>query len=130
VVKRPRQIPARAPLTNAQICAATYVGSKEHKIKRWWGGMPGARLGKDGKAHRPNKERTTICPLVTAAERDIATGWVRAALANGWFEYHDADQEYPARIWYLDADTGTRWEGFRVTDVLGQYKGWPDEEVE
>src|ERR1700693_4510158 len=78
---RPKQIPVRAPLTSQEVNAASYAGSKEHKSQRWWGGLPGARVGADGIAWRPKKQLTTIGPLVTDSDQFRATTWVREALA-------------------------------------------------
>jgi hypothetical protein len=127
VAKRPAQIPQRPPITPEQIALARYVGSPEHKAERWWGGLPAGRKGRDGRLHRPKKQRTTICPLTTEAERDNATLWVREALATGQFEFQEGDKVYPFRLWYTSADE-RRWEAYRVNDIQGEYKGWPDEE--
>jgi hypothetical protein len=78
--KRPNQEPLLRPGSEAErrILAkrASYVGSKEHKVERWWGGLPARYSGKR-KPARHKKQKTTICPLLTEAERDIATGWVQ-----------------------------------------------------
>jgi hypothetical protein len=130
MVKRPVQIPPRAPLTPKQIDAARYIGSPEHKVKRWWGGMPEAYVDTDGVAQRPGKQLTTICPLITEAERDIATHWVQQALREGLLRYFEGDKEFPKRLWYRDPRDGQVWTGFCVNSVLGQYKGWPIDEGE
>jgi hypothetical protein len=122
---RPDQVPQRPQLTEGQILAASYVGSPEHKARRWWGGFPGARLRKDGSARRPKKQQTTICPLVEEADKERATGWVRTALRTGQVLYLEGDQDYPARIWYRDRETGGLWIGYCTNQGLGQYKGWP-----
>jgi hypothetical protein len=80
---RPRQMPQRPALTAAEINAAHYVGSPEHKTKRWWGGLPEAFVGKDGVARRPGKQLTTPCPKTTEEQREEASDWVRTALARG-----------------------------------------------
>jgi len=80
MVKRPSQLAPRAPLTVEQIQTTRYVGSPEHKVKRWWGGLPEAHVDTDGVARRPWKQLTTICPLVSDAERQMATDWVQQAL--------------------------------------------------
>lgn len=126
---RPQQIPARVPLTPAQIAAAAYEGSAEHKIKRWWGGLPKAWEGRDGKAKRPKKEDTTICRKTSEAERDEATDWVRAALRARQFRYFEGDGLYPKHIWYKDS-TGQFWFGFAINQTAGTYKGWPASEAE
>lgn len=79
--------------------------------------MPGGRLG------RPGKQTTTVCPLVSAADRARATTWVRAAIQAGQCIFQQSDQLFPKKIWY-EAD-GQVWMGMRVTDRLGEYKGWP-----
>lgn len=126
---RPKQIPQRGPLGEADILAACYVGSGEHKMMRWWGGMPLARTDKDGKPTRPKKELTTICPRITEQERDVATAWVRAALKSRQFRYFEGDKTYPNHIWYRD-DSGQFWFGFAINQILGTYKGWPISEAE
>ena len=126
---RPRQIPARVPLSAEQIEAASYVGSGEHKAERWWGGLPMARRGKDGVARRPKKQLTTICPKVTAAEREIASTWVIEALRLGQFRYFEGDKTYPKHIWYRDG-TGQFWFGFAINQIQGTYKGWPITEAD
>jgi hypothetical protein len=124
---RPKQIPKRQPLSDNEITAASYQGSKEHKAKRWWGGLPGVRLGKDGKATRPKKQKTTICWLVEEADRFEATHWVREALKNGQCRYYEGDDRYPKHIWYKNKD-GQFWFGFLFDSGHGSYKGWPIEE--
>ena len=126
---RPKQVPEPPPLTEADIEAATYTGSKEHKVVRWWGGLPGARLGKSGTASRPKKQLTTICNLVTEDDRIRATCWVKEALSSRNFKYFEGDQTYPKHIWHQD-ETGQRWFGFCVNGVSGEYKGWPLDEVD
>lgn len=124
MARRPRQAPAHSPLSAIQIAAATYVGSREHKAERWWGGLPGARLDGNGMARRPKKQHTTICPLVTPEDRECATDRVRAALRSGQYRFLDADRDYPGRIWYRDAE-GQVWIGYCINSVRGEYKGWP-----
>lgn len=129
MVKRPAQLAPRTPLSLDQIAAARYVGSPEHKAARWWGGLPEAHLSKDGTARRPGKLLTTICPLVSAAERNLATSWVQMALQVGQLRYYEGDKDFPKRLWFLDGD-GQLWTGFCVNSVLGEYKGWPIDEEE
>ena len=126
---RPRQLPARAKLTEAQISDAHYVGSAEHKTARWWGGLPGTFIGKDRVARRPGKQLTTPCPRTTIQQRDEASRWVRQALAAGQFRFYEGDGTYPKHVWYKDED-GQHWFGFAVNQQLGSYKGWPIEEEE
>ena len=123
---RPKQIPTRSPLTQAQIERALYVGSKEHKAKRWWGGLPGARLGREGVARRPKKQLTSICELVSDADQKRATYWVRESLRLGRFSYCEGDQTYPKHIWHRD-ENGQTWFGFCINGIAGTYKGWPEE---
>ena len=66
----------------------------------WWGGLPGAYVGSSGKATRPKKQDTTICPLTTATDRDVATEWVREALTTGQMRWYEGDQDFPNHIWY------------------------------
>lgn len=124
---RPKQIPPRTPLTADQIAAASYVGSGEHKSVKWWGGRPLAKIGKDGVARRPRKQLTTICPRVTDAEREEASGWVRFALAAGQLRYFEGDKTYPKHIWYMQPN-GQYWFGFAINEIAGTYKGWPIDE--
>jgi hypothetical protein len=126
---RPAQISPRAPLTAAEIEAAQYVGSPEHKVTRWWGGLPGAFLGKDGVARRPGKQLTTPCLRTTGEQRDEASDWVRRALSAGQFRFYEGDGTYPKHLWYKD-DQGQYWFGFVVNQSQGTYKGWPIDEEE
>jgi hypothetical protein len=121
---RPKQLPIRADLTEEQIKEASYVGSPEHKVERWWGGLPEAYMGADGLARRAGKQLTTICPKVTAAERDTASSWVRDALSRKQYRFYEGDKTYPKHLWYED-DAGQLWFGFAVNQILGTYKGWP-----
>ncbi len=73
--------------------------------------------------------QTTICPLTSEADRERATGWVRAALMAGQARFYEGDKDFPKHIWYQD-ETGQLWFGFCVNSVQGQYKGWPIEEDE
>lgn len=103
--------------------SATYVGSAEHKDRRWWGGLPRARQLSGGRIGRQRKQKTTICPLTEVSDRDRATEWVRLAIRAGQCKFLESDQVFPKKVWY-EAD-GRIWMGLRVTDVLGEYKGWP-----
>lgn len=129
MAKRPIQIPARETLSAASIASASYVGSPEHKDRRWWGGLPGAFVDASGKVTRPKRQNTTICHLVSNEDRVAATEWVRAALRHSQLRYYEADQVYPNHIWYKQ-DNGQVWFGRCVNTVLGQYKGWPIDEDE
>ena len=60
MARRPKQLPPRTPLSPEQIEGASYVGSAEHKVERWWGGLPEGYVGPSGKATRPKKQQTTI----------------------------------------------------------------------
>lgn len=129
MVKRPNQIPQRQPLTSVEIAQAKYVGSAEHKSQAWWGGLPRAYVKKDGTASRPKKQKTTICPLVSNADRERATEWVRQALKGGSVRFYEGDKDFPKHIWYEDSN-GQYWFGFCVNGVSGEYKGWPIEREE
>lgn len=59
-----------------------------------------------------------------------ATAWVRAALAAGQMKYLEADKDFPARIWYREAEIGQIWMGYCVNSIAGEYKGWPISEDE
>lgn len=124
MAKKPAQLPRRAPLTKAQIEAAKYVGSPEHKVQRYWGGLPEAWEDAGGVARRQGKLLTTICRLITEAERDQATGWVGEALRSQQFLYREADKDFPWLIWYRERN-GILWMGQCVNSVAGHYKGWP-----
>lgn len=126
---RPKQTDPRAQLTEAEIAAASYAGSAEHKATRWWGGLPKAHVGADGMATRPGKQLTTLCRLTSEADRRRATAWVRSALARGQFRHCDGDKLYPKHIWHKD-DAGQHWFGFCINGIAGSYKGWPVEEAE
>lgn len=126
---RPNQLPARAPLTAEDVELASYVGSKEHKAKRWWGGLPGAKLSRNGVAKRPKKELTTICHLVRPEDQTVATCWIRRALQLGRFNYFEGDKTYPKHVWFCD-DAGQYWFGFCINSIAGTYKGWPIDEEE
>jgi len=118
-------MPTRATLTPAQIARATYVGSAEHKNRRWWGGLPGAWVNPQGQVRRPKSQLTTICPLAAPADRDMASGWVRAALGEGQFKWYEGDKDFPHFIWYQEPDTDRFWIGRVVNGIAGEYKGWP-----
>ena len=125
-MRRPKQESARQR-SDAELATlaatATYVGSPEHKEQRWWGGVPRARQLPGGQLGRPGKPTTTVCPLVSRDDRDRATMWVRDAIQSGQCLFQRSDQKFPKKIWY-EAD-GQVWMGMRVTDQLGEYKGWP-----
>lgn len=121
MVRRPRQVPERAPLQPEKIATARYVGSPEHKAKKWWGGLPQGHVGPDGAARRPRRQHTTICPLTGAKDQARATQWLRSALSNGQFRYYEADKDFPKHVWYRDGEQ--LWFGFCVNSVLGEYKG-------
>ncbi len=125
-MRRPKQTSVRQR-SNTELATlaetATYVGSLEHKDRHWWNGPGMARQLRGGRVGRPGKPTTTVCPLVREEDRDRATMWVRAAIQAGQCLFQQSDQRFPKKIWY-EAD-GQVWMGFRVTDQLGQYKGWP-----
>jgi hypothetical protein len=129
MARKPSQIPARPPLDAAKIRMARYVGSAEHKERRWWGGLPAAYVDEDGTASRAGKLQTTICPLTKDADRDRATARVQAALFAGQTRFYEGDKDFPKHIWYED-EIGQLWFGFCINSVQGQYKGWPIEEDE
>jgi hypothetical protein len=100
---------------------AVYLGSPEHKNRRWWGGLPEA-------GNRADWQTTTICPLTTKDDRDRATGWVQSAIRSRQCRFYQGDINFPKAIWH-QAD-GQIWMGYRTNDGLGEYKGWPIEEEE
>ncbi|WP_156400448.1 hypothetical protein [Caulobacter sp. Root655] len=119
----------RRPLTAEKIETASYRGSPEHKTREFWDGLPEAHVGEDGKAQRPGKQDTTICPLTREHEREAATLWVQQALTLGQSRFFEADKDFPKKIWYRHTD-GQVWYGFCINSVLGTYKGWPIDEDE
>lgn len=129
MTRRPNQVPTRPLPSPAEIERARYVGSGEHKAVRWWGGLPLARVGKQGVAERTRKQKTTICPMISVAERDTATSWVKAAIQAGQYRFREGDKDFPKHIWYRDA-YGQVWFGYCLNSVLGEYKGWPIDEDE
>lgn len=126
---RPSQLRPRLPLSESEIVKASYVGSKEHKATKWWDGLPGAKIGKDGVARRPRKQETTICWLVQDNDRIRASEWVRHSLRVGQARYYEGDDRYPKHIWYQDEE-GQFWFGFLLNSGQGSYKGWPISESE
>jgi len=100
-----------------------YVGSAEHKLERWWGGLPMGRQLPGGRVGRPGKETTTICPLTKRSDQIKATQWVKAAIRAGQCRFYESDQNFPKKVWY-EAE-GQIWMGFVVNPRLGEYKGWP-----
>lgn len=131
-MKQPAQQLQKGPRTDAERRAlaarASYVGSKEHKDKRWWGGLPGVRYDRDGKPRRQRRQKTTICPLVTVEDKALATAWIRAAIENHQFRFFEGDQDFPKHVWYEVEGRG--WFGYCINSAAGQYKGWPMEEEE
>jgi hypothetical protein len=130
MAKRPNQIPIRPVLDHAgrRLLArrATYVGSKEHKIIRWWGGLPGVRMDRrTGQViGRPHKQKTTICHVVDAPSgKRRATAWVKAAIRSGRYRFLEGDGEFPKHVWYRVA--GQAWFGYCLNTAVGEYKGWP-----
>ena len=102
---------------------AVYAGSGEHKLVRWWGGLPMGRQLPGGRVGRPGKQTTTICPLSSGPDRMRATEWVRAAIRSGQCRFYESSQNFPKKVWY-EAD-GVVWMGLLVNGGLGEYKGWP-----
>lgn len=107
---------------------AEYIGSEEHKDRRWWGGRPMSRQLRGGRVGRVGRQKTSICPLNKPEDRDVATEWVRSAIRERKFRFYESDKKFPKKVWY-EAE-GQVWMGLRVTDILGQYKGWPSNEAE
>ena len=68
-------------LSRKQISAACYVGSDEHKVERWWGGLPAAYVGASGKATRP-KLASGDPSAAFVAELTEAVRAVRAGAAS------------------------------------------------
>lgn len=103
--------------------AAKYVGSREHKHGRWWGGQ-GRAPGPGGGLRRPKKQLTTVCPLNTLEDQAKATRWIREAISAGRFLFVEGDKRFPKHVWHETAD-GRTWIGRCVNSEQGEYKGWP-----
>ena len=131
-MRRPQQWAPRPPLTDRErrelASGATYEGSGEHKVGRWWGGLPRARQMSGGRVGRRDKQRTTVCPLTADEDRRRATGWVREAIVAGQYRFVQSDKRFPRNVWF-EAD-GVIWFGFCFNSEAGQYKGWPISEEE
>ena len=131
-MKRPRPIGERPALSDVQrrdlADRARYVGSPEHKDKRWWGGLPEARQLRGGRVGRRGKQTTTICPLTSDEDRDRATEWLRRAIRAAQYRFVEADQDFPKKIWCHERDQ--TWLGLCVNTKSGEYKGWPIDEEE
>jgi hypothetical protein len=129
MAKKPSQVPVRPILDHAgqRVLAkrASYVGSREHKISRWWGGLPGIRVARTGQVMgRPHKQKTTICNIVDEpAGKCRATAWVKAAIRSGRYRFLEGDGEFPKHVWYRVA--GQSWCGYCINTAAGEYKGWP-----
>lgn len=107
---------------------AVYTGSPEHKVKRWWGGLPQGKQLPGGQVGRFGRQNTTICPLTRESERNLATQWIRKAIRARQCIFLESDKNFPKKVWY-EAD-GRIWMGLLVNDGLGQSKGWPIKEEE
>lgn len=131
-MKRPPKNTAPRQLTHGQrselAAKATYVGSPEHKVQKWWDGRPEARQLPGGRVGRPGKQTTTVCPLTSQEDRDRATTWVRRAIMMDQCKFSQADKDYPKKIWY--EEDGQIWFGRCINSQAGQYKGWPIDEEE
>lgn len=131
-VRRPRPQPSRPVLTAEErrtlAARATYVGSPEHKDRRWWGGLPQARWRSGEPPRRPKKQLTTVCPLVTAEDRSTATRLLRASISAGQYAFVEGDEEFPKKVWYREMGQG--WLGYCINRSAGTYKGWPVDEDE
>jgi hypothetical protein len=77
----------------------------------------------NGKASRPKKQKTTICPLLGEDDRKMATEWVQRALEERKYRFYEGDKDFPKHIWYYADDQC--WFGYCINSVAGQYKGWP-----
>ena len=131
-MNRPARRPGRDSLSVAERRAlagrARYVGSPEHKVKRWWGGLPEARQLPGGQVGRRGRQTTTVCPLTTEEDRALATTWLRGAIVAGQYRFVEADRDFPKRVWF--EARGRIWCGFCVNSTAGDYKGWPIDEDE
>ena len=107
---------------------ARYVGSPEHKVGAWWGGLPKARQLPGGEIGRPGKQTKTVCPLTTNEDRGQATAWLRRAIVAGQYRFVEADQDFPKSVWFKAGNQ--IWRGYCVNPAAGEYKGWPIDEDE
>ena len=98
-MRRPVQQPARASLTLAErrtlAARARYVGSPEHKVHRWWGGLPMAPQLPGGQIGRRGQQTTTVCPMTAEEDRTLATDWLRRAIVAGQYRFVEADLDFP-----------------------------------
>ena len=133
-MKRPKQIASPLALSPPQLNALAercdYEGSKEHKDKRSWLGIPQPRKGNV----EDTRQTATICPLVTEVERQQATQWVRQAVRNRQFARNKWKGDFPRYIWHRDPQ-GQYWYGVITNQGAGEmarakYKGWPISEGE
>lgn len=131
-MKRPVQRAMRKPMTLAErrdlAARARNVGSPEHKVRRWWGGLPRARQLPGGQVGRRGQQTTTVCPLSTEEDRTLATKWLRMAILAAQYRFVEADQDFPKRVWF--EVRGRVWCGYCVNPFAGDYKGWPIDEDE
>ena len=86
--------------------------------------MPKVRIRSDGKARRPKKQQTTICPLLSKEDQKLATEMVREAIRKGEFKIVAGNEKFPDRIWHREKN-GNCWEGRCINRTTGEYKGWP-----
>lgn len=123
-MKRPTQAGGTGPSARSNATqSASYVGSSEHKDKRWWGGLPTSG------SRRELTTLTTICPLTTGADRDRATRWIRQAIGSGQYKFVEGDRDFPKHVWHREPD-GEVWYGRCSNRSKGEYKGWPINEDE
>ena len=117
---------------------ASYKGSAEHKVERWWGGLAKAKQRPRGGIGRPGKQRTTPCPLTSEADRQRANGWLRHAILAGRYLFVEGDQRFPKKVWYREThrEPGGNekkdqvWMGWCFNTAAGEFKGWPISEAE
>ena len=131
-MRRPIQRRTREPLSLAGrrnlAARARYVGSPEHKVGRWWDGLPKARQLPGGRVGRRGRQTTTVCPLTTDQDRKSATDWLREAIVAGQYRFVESDRDFPKRVWFRAQ--GRIWCGHCVNPSAGHYKGWPIDEDE
>lgn len=131
-MKRPVQKRVRTALSakerRALAARARYVGSSEHKVHRWWGGLPMARQLPGGQIGRRGQQTTTVCPMTGEEDRTLATDWLRSAIVAGQYRFVEADQDFPKKVWF--EARGRIWCGYCVNPSAGNYKGWSIEEDE
>ena len=122
---RPKRIAVTRPASpsehDALAARASYLGSREHKAKRSWLGLPGAGA-------RAKWLKTTVCQLTDPQDRSRATAWIQGAIRARQYKFVSGDKDFPKHVWF--EHNGRIWYGRCTNPVSGEYKGWPISEEE